>query len=65
MTDKINILKGIIQSKESNKGNDTDNKKSCGLWHSWKNVFLQFFEGMMTLFYLVGKSTLGWCSFVF
>ena len=28
-----------------------------------KNTFLQFFEGMMTLFYLVGKCALGWCSF--
>ena len=25
------------------------NKKPCGLWCSWKNMFLQFFEGMMTL----------------
>ena len=21
------------------------NKKTNGLWHSWKNMFLQFFEG--------------------
>ena len=27
------------------------NKKPCGLWHSWKNMFRQFSEGMMTLFY--------------
>ena len=41
------------------------NKRPCGLWHSWKNMFLQFFECIMTLFYLVGKYALGWCSFVF
>ena len=28
-------------------------------------MFLQFFEGMMALFYLVGKCVVGWCSFVF
>ena len=30
-----------------------------------ERMFLQFFEGMMTLFYLVGKCVLGWYSFVF
>ena len=29
--------------------NIKNSKHACGLWHSWKNMFLQFFEGMMTL----------------
>ena len=41
------------------------NMKPHGWWHSWKNMFLQFFEGMMTLFYLVGNCVLACCSFVF
>ena len=32
-----------------------NNKKPRGLWHSWKNIFLQFLEGMMTLFYFLGN----------
>ena len=35
------------------------------LSHSWKIIFLQFFEGMMASFCLVGKCAIRWCSFVF
>ena len=31
-------------------------KKSCGLWHSWKDMFLQFFGD--NLFHLVGNCVL-------
>ena len=31
------------------------NKKPGGLWHTWKNMFLQFFEDMMT-------SYSSWCT---
>ena len=30
-----------------------------------ERMFLHFFEGMMTLFHLVGNCALGWCTFVF
>ena len=44
---------------------ESNNKcKQDAMW-LMAQLFLQFFESMMTLFYLVGKCVPGWCSFVF
>ena len=40
-----------------------NNKKPCGLWHMWQNMFLHICYCMMTRFYIFGKCLLGWCSF--
>ena len=47
----IHIYTHMVQTIHTQNGlaiRDT-NKNPCSLWHSWKNMFLQFFKGMMAL----------------